>query len=83
MLDQGRAAEAEEAFRRSLALKEEGGGTAVSRSITMDMLGRAMLDQGRAAEAEEAFRRSLALAEEGGGSDDVLCSIRADLQTVR
>ena len=66
--DQGRAAEAEESFRRALALAEEGGATAVSRGITMDMLGRALLDQGRAAEAEESFRRALALAEEGGGT---------------
>ena len=43
-------------------------GDAVSRGITMDMLGRALLDQGRAAEAEETFRRALALAEEGGGT---------------
>ena len=35
ILDQGRAAEAEKTFRRALALKEEGGDTAVSRGITM------------------------------------------------
>ena len=64
--DQGRAAEAEETFRRSLTMAEEGGDTAVSRGITLHELGRAILDQGRAAEAEETFRRSLALKEEGG-----------------
>ena len=32
--DQGRAAEAEATFRGALALKEEGGDTAVSRGIT-------------------------------------------------
>ena len=64
--DQGRATEAEEAFRRALALLEEGGATAVSRGIAVDYLGRALRDQGRAAEAEETFRRALALKEEGG-----------------
>jgi tetratricopeptide (TPR) repeat protein len=64
--DQGRAAEAEETFRRALALAEEGGDTAVSRGITMHELGRAIRDQGRAAEAEKTFRRALALKEEGG-----------------
>ena len=83
ILDQGRAAEAEETFRRALALEEEGGDTAVSRGITMDNLGRAILDQGRAAEAEETFRRALVLAEEGGGSEDVLGPIREDLQKVK
>ena len=83
LLDQGRAAEAEETFRRALALAEEGGDTAVSRGITMDMLGRALLDQGRAAEAEESFRRALALAEEGGASEDVLVPIQEDLQNAK
>ena len=79
MLDQGRAAEAEALFRGALALKEEGGDTAVSRGITMGMLGRALLDQGRAAEAEAMFRRALALAEEGGAADDLVELIRADI----
>jgi Flp pilus assembly protein TadD len=79
ILDQGRAAEAEEVFRRALTLKEEGGDTAISRGITMDMLGRSIRDQGRAAEAEEVFRRSLALAEEGGAKADLIDVIRHDL----
>lgn len=48
ILDQGRAAEAEEAFRRALALAEEGGATAVSRGTTMHELGHTILDHGRA-----------------------------------
>jgi tetratricopeptide (TPR) repeat protein len=83
ILDQGRAGEAEETFRRALALAEEGGATAVSRGITMDNLGRALRDQGRAAEAEETFRRALALAEEGGASEDVLVPIQEDLQNLK
>jgi len=83
ILDQDRAAEAEATFHRSLVLKEEGGGTAVSRGITLDELGRAIRDQGRAAEAEETFRRSLALAEEGGGSADLLDLIRQDLEKAK
>ena len=82
ILDQGRAAEAEATFRRALALKEEGGDTAVSRSITMHGLGCAIRDQGRTAEAEaEAmFRRALALAEEGGGTPGLVDTIRRDLE---
>jgi tetratricopeptide (TPR) repeat protein len=66
LLGQGRAAEAEAAFRRALSLAEEGGNTATSRGVTMDYLGRALLDQGRAPEAEAALRRALALKEQGG-----------------
>ncbi|MGE4048266.1 MAG: tetratricopeptide repeat protein, partial [Acetobacteraceae bacterium] len=66
--DQGRAAEAEDIFRRAIALKQEGGDTPVSRGISLDNLGRAILDQGRAAEAEDVFRRAIALTEEGGGT---------------
>ena len=62
---QGRAAEAEEMFRRALALAEEGGATAVFRGITAHELGRAIRDQDRSAEAEAMFRRALALKEEG------------------
>ena len=61
ILDEGRAADAEAMFRNALALKEEGGDTAVSRGNTTDELGRAIRDQGRAAEAETMFRRALAL----------------------
>jgi hypothetical protein len=61
--------EAEAAFRRALELAKEGGDTAVSRGITLDMLGRALLDQGHAAEAEAAFRRALGLFKEGGAAD--------------
>ena len=54
----------------------------MSRSITLDNLGRALLDQGHAAEAEESFRRALALAEEGG--DEKLTDlIQADREKIR
>ena len=66
VLDQGRAAEAEDLFRRALALKEQGGDTAVSQGITLHELARAVRDQGRAAEAEDLFRRALALLEQDG-----------------
>jgi len=68
ILAQERAAEAEEMFRRALALAEEGGATAVAHGRTMSALGRAIMGQGRVAEAEETFRRALALAEEGGAT---------------
>jgi hypothetical protein len=61
--DQGRAAEAEaeaEAmFRQALALKEQGGATAISRGTTLHGLGCTILDQGRTAETEAIFHQAM------------------------
>ncbi len=65
-LDRRKYVEAEDLFRQALALAEEGGGTPISRGITLHELARCVRGQGRAAEAEALFRQALALAEEGG-----------------
>jgi hypothetical protein len=81
--DQGRAAEAEaeaEAmFRQALALKEQGGATAISRGTTLHGLGCTILDQGRTAETEAIFHQAMALAEESEATAGLIEQIRQDL----
>ena len=61
----GRLGEAEEWFRRSLAIKEELGDRP-GMAISYHQLGMVAEERGRLGEAEEWFRRSLAIEEELG-----------------
>ncbi|HUN34345.1 MAG TPA: tetratricopeptide repeat protein [Trebonia sp.] len=61
----GRLGEAEEWYRRSLALKEEGGDR-LGLANTYAQLGTVALGRGRLSEAEDWYRRALAIMEEAG-----------------
>ena len=65
----GKWDEAEVAFRRSLALAEEGGDTPTSLGMTMSELARGLRDNGRADEAALLLREREALLVEVEGSD--------------
>lgn len=63
---QGRPAQAECAFRESLAFARDSGAGALALGVTTDMMARAVLAQGRAEEAEALFRQALGLIGDAG-----------------